>query len=49
MTETNGIAAMAEIKKNHPDTEVLIITAYASLETAQPHIMLEPNSRFWKE
>ncbi len=31
----DGITALKEIKKRHPDTEVILLTAFASLETAR--------------
>ncbi len=31
----DGITALQEIKKKYPDTEVILLTAYASLETAK--------------
>ena len=31
----SGIEALQEIKSRHPDTEVVLLTAYASLETAR--------------
>jgi putative nucleotidyltransferase with HDIG domain len=34
----NGIAALQEIKSRHPDTEVILLTAYASLDTAKSAI-----------
>jgi YesN/AraC family two-component response regulator len=33
MPKMDGITALQEIKKKHPDTEVILLTAYASLET----------------
>ncbi len=38
MPKMDGITALQEIKKNHPDTEVVLLTAYASLETARDAI-----------
>jgi YesN/AraC family two-component response regulator len=38
MPEMDGITAMKEIKKRHPDTEVILLTAYASIETARDAI-----------
>jgi len=38
MPKMDGITALQEIKKVHPDTEVILLTAYASLETARDAI-----------
>jgi response regulator RpfG family c-di-GMP phosphodiesterase len=38
MPGMNGIVALEEIKKRHPDTEVILLTAYASLDTAKSAI-----------
>jgi len=38
MPRMDGITALQEIKKKHPDTEVVLLTAYASLETARDAI-----------
>ena len=38
MPKMDGITALQEIKKRHPDTEVVLLTAYASLETARDAI-----------
>ncbi len=38
MPKMDGITALQEIKKMHPDTEVILLTAYASLETARDAI-----------
>ncbi len=38
MPEMDGITALKEIKKRHPDTEVILLTAYASIETARDAI-----------
>ena len=38
MPKMDGISALQEIKKQHPDTEVVLLTAYASLETARDAI-----------
>lgn len=38
MPKIDGITALQEIKKKHPDTEVILLTAYASLETARDAI-----------
>jgi response regulator RpfG family c-di-GMP phosphodiesterase len=35
MPGMDGITALKEIKKRHPDTEVILLTAYASLKTAK--------------
>jgi putative nucleotidyltransferase with HDIG domain len=40
MPEMDGITALKEIKKRHPDIEVILLTAYASLETAQSALRL---------
>lgn len=40
MPDMDGITALQEIKKNHPDTEVVLLTAYASLETAKSAVRL---------
>jgi HD-GYP domain-containing protein (c-di-GMP phosphodiesterase class II) len=36
----DGITALQEIKKKYPDTEVVLLTAYASLDTAKSAIRL---------
>lgn len=38
MPKMDGITALQEIKKKHPDTEVILLTAFASLETARDAI-----------
>ena len=38
MPKMDGITALQEIKRRHPDTEVVLLTAYASLETARDAI-----------
>jgi putative nucleotidyltransferase with HDIG domain len=38
MPKMDGITALQEIKKRYPDTEVVLLTAYASLETARDAI-----------
>lgn len=38
MPTIDGITALQEIKKKHPDTEVVLLTAFASLETARDAI-----------
>jgi len=38
MPRMDGITALQEIKKSYPDTEVVLLTAYASLETARDAI-----------
>ncbi len=38
MPGISGIEALQEIKNRHPDTEVVLLTAYASLETAKSAI-----------
>ena len=38
MPKMDGITALQEIKKVHPDTEVILLTAYASLDTARDAI-----------
>ncbi|MBI5740287.1 MAG: response regulator [Nitrospirae bacterium] len=38
MPRMDGITVLQEIKKTHPDTEVVMLTAYASLETARDAI-----------
>ena len=35
MPKMDGITALKEIKERHPETEVVLLTAYASLETAR--------------
>jgi two-component system response regulator AtoC len=35
MPEMDGITALKEIKKRHSDTEVILLTAYANLDTAR--------------
>lgn len=35
MPKQNGLEVMKEIKKNHPDIKVVIVTGYASAEIAQ--------------
>ena len=35
MPEMDGITALQEIKKKHPNTEVILVTAFESLETAK--------------
>lgn len=38
MPKMDGITALQQIKTKHPDTEVVLLTAYASLETARDAI-----------
>ncbi len=38
MPRVDGLTALKEIKKKHPETEVILLTAYASLETARDAI-----------
>ncbi|MEW6674591.1 MAG: HD domain-containing phosphohydrolase [Nitrospirota bacterium] len=38
MPDMDGITALKEIKRMYPDTEVIMITAYASIETARSAI-----------
>lgn len=38
MPDMDGIATLEEIKKKYPDIEVILLTAYASLETARSAI-----------
>lgn len=38
MPRMDGITALQKIKQKHPDTEVILLTAYASLETARDAI-----------
>jgi putative nucleotidyltransferase with HDIG domain len=38
MPKMDGITALKEIKERHPETEVVLLTAYASLETARDAI-----------
>jgi putative nucleotidyltransferase with HDIG domain len=38
MPKMDGISALQQIKKKHPDTEVVLLTAYASLDTARDAI-----------
>ncbi|MEW6410542.1 MAG: HD domain-containing phosphohydrolase [Nitrospirota bacterium] len=38
MPKMDGITTLKEIKSRHPDTEVVLLTAYASLETAKSAI-----------
>jgi putative nucleotidyltransferase with HDIG domain len=38
MPKMDGITALQEIKKRHADTEVILLTAYASLDTARDAI-----------
>ncbi len=38
MPKMDGITALQQIKKKHPDTEVVLLTAYASLDTARDAI-----------
>jgi len=38
MPVMDGITALQQIKKKHPDTEVVLLTAYASLDTARDAI-----------
>jgi putative nucleotidyltransferase with HDIG domain len=40
MPKIDGITALKEIKKGYPDLEVILLTAYASLETAKEAIRL---------
>lgn len=39
MPEIDGITALKEIKKHHPDVEVILLTAYSSLKTTQDGLM----------
>ncbi len=40
MPKTDGITALEEIKKRHPETKVILLTAYATLETLQKALKL---------
>jgi DNA-binding NtrC family response regulator len=40
MPKIDGITALEEIKKRHPETEVILLTAYASLEMTQKALKL---------
>lgn len=40
MPGMDGITTLKEIKKRHPETEVILLTAYASLDTAKSAIKL---------
>jgi DNA-binding NtrC family response regulator len=40
MPKIDGITALKEIKKRYPETEVILLTAYATLETIQKAIKL---------
>jgi DNA-binding NtrC family response regulator len=40
MEKMDGITALKEIKKKYPQTKVILLTAYASLETQQKAIEL---------
>ena len=40
MPRIDGIEALKEIKKKHPDTEVVLLTAYASHEICQKALKL---------
>ena len=35
MPKIDGITALKEIKKRHPETEIILLTAYATHETTQ--------------
>jgi len=39
MPEMDGITALQEIKKRHSETEVILLTAYANLDTARDAII----------
>ena len=39
MPEMDGITALQEIKKKHSDIEVILLTAYANLDTARDAIL----------
>ena len=39
MPEMDGITALQEIKKRHSDIEVILLTAYANLDTARDAIL----------
>jgi putative nucleotidyltransferase with HDIG domain len=38
MPDMDGMSALKKIRKHHPDTEVVMVTAYASLDTARSAI-----------
>ncbi len=40
MPDMDGIAVLREIKKKHPDTEVILLTAYASIDSARNAVQL---------
>ncbi len=40
MQDMDGVTVLKEIKKRYPDTEVILLTAYAGLETAQSALRL---------
>ncbi len=40
MPDIDGITALGEIKKRHPETEVIMLTAYASPETINKAFLL---------
>jgi len=40
MPEMDGVEVLGEIKKNWPETEVIVITGYPALETAKQAIRL---------
>jgi DNA-binding NtrC family response regulator len=40
MPKMDGVTALEEIKKKHPETEVIMLTAYASRETIQRALKL---------
>lgn len=40
MPKIDGITVLEEIKRRHPETEVIIVTAYATLETIRQAIRL---------
>ena len=40
MPGMDGITALEEIKKNHPDTEVMLLTAYGAFESAKSAVRL---------
>jgi putative two-component system response regulator len=40
MPDMDGVTVLREIKKRHPDTEVVLLTAYAGVETAQSALRL---------
>lgn len=40
MPKIDGITALQEIKKSHPETEIIFVTAYATLETIRKALNL---------